>query len=237
MLFVGSEHVGEGTGETALHEALEVLDHVPRDRLARVVPDHGAELQVSVKARAVVDGVDQIVRAEEAVAALTVGVVGHEVEDADLLQALAVARVLAHGEPVLLELGFHEELEGALAERAFAHDGGRHEAPAEGLGEEIGGFLALVEAGGKVPEGALAAAGLVDGARAGAVALYFGEQGDVARPGHAALDGDGAVPQQVQRISERYAHCCVGRCDRWYPWARCTRGSWAVRPSSARRRG
>src|SRR5206468_11712709 len=96
---------------------------------------------------------------EEAVAALPVRVVGHEVEDANLLQALAMDGILAHGEPVLLELRLHEELERALAQRPFADNGGRHQSPAEGFGEEVGGFLALVEGGGKVPQGALAAAG------------------------------------------------------------------------------
>jgi hypothetical protein len=50
------------------------------------------------------------------VAALPVGVVGDEVVDADLLEALAVARVFAKREPVLLELGLDEELERPLAQ-------------------------------------------------------------------------------------------------------------------------
>jgi hypothetical protein len=52
------------------------------------------------------------------VAALPVGVVGDEVVDADLLEALAVARVFAKREPVLLELGLDEELERPLAQGA-----------------------------------------------------------------------------------------------------------------------
>ena len=72
-----------------------------------------------MEGQAVVDGVDQVVGAEEAVAALPVGVVGDEVVDADLLEALAVARVFAQGEPVLLELGLDEELERPLAVRAL----------------------------------------------------------------------------------------------------------------------
>ena len=57
-----------------------------------------------------------------------------------------------------------EELDAARPARPVAQDGGRHDAPTEGLADDKGGGLALAEgAGGEVPEGILAAARFVDG--------------------------------------------------------------------------
>src|SRR3546814_14265997 len=52
------------------------------DRLAAELPDHRAQLELVVEHQAVVDAADAAVEAEEAVAALAVGVVAHEVEGA-----------------------------------------------------------------------------------------------------------------------------------------------------------
>ena len=54
--------------------------------------------------------------AEDAVADLPVGVVGHHVEGADHPQAVVVAFVLDQGEVVLGEVGVDESLERSLAE-------------------------------------------------------------------------------------------------------------------------
>src|SRR6266508_4920286 len=190
LLLGRGKDLGQGRGQAPLHEALEIIQHALGNRVAGVVPDDGAQLQLRVEGQAVVDGVDVAVGAEEAEAALAVGVVGDEVVDADLLEAWEVARVLAQREPVLLELGLEEELERAFAVRALAHDRRRHEPPAERFGEEIGGQLALVEPRREIPQRPLTALGLVDGAHAGAAELHLREQRHVAGPGHAALDGD-----------------------------------------------
>src|SRR6266436_2115108 len=118
LLLGGGEELGQRRGQPAAHEAIEIVQQSLGNRLAGIIPDYRAQLQLRVKGQAVVDAVDQAVGAEEAVAALPVGVVGDEIEHADLLEALAMARVLAQREPVLLELGLEEELERAFAVRA-----------------------------------------------------------------------------------------------------------------------
>ena len=133
LLLVSVEKIGERLGQAVLHEALEILQHGLRKQLAGLVPDDGAELHVGVEGQAVIDGVDQAFGAEEAVAALPVCIVGDEVPDIDLLEALAVARVFAEGKPVLPELGLDEELDGSVAVRALRgrdqHHAGRVPAP------------------------------------------------------------------------------------------------------------
>src|SRR5436309_2902432 len=76
-------------------EAPEVLEHRGRDRLSAKIPDDRAQLRVDVEAEAVVDAVDLAVRAEQAVAALPVGVVRDEIEEADPLEAAVMRGVLA----------------------------------------------------------------------------------------------------------------------------------------------
>ncbi len=132
-------------------------------------------------------------------AALAVGVVGDEVERADLLEPRVVLRALEQGEVVLLEVGMDEGLERPRAVRSLAQDRGRDEPPAECLGEAVGGDLALVETGREVPERPLAALGFVDGERRFPGEGQLGEQGDVAGRWHPALDGDGAPVQELKR--------------------------------------
>ena len=62
---------------------LDVAAEVRGQRLAREVPDHGPELVVDVEGQAVVDDPDVVVRVEQAVPGLAVGVVGDHVEEGD----------------------------------------------------------------------------------------------------------------------------------------------------------
>ena len=154
------EEIGDGPRQGAGQRALHVGEERARDGLAAEVPDHRAQLHLLVKRQAIVDGVDGAVVAGQAVAALAVGVIGEQIEDADALEPIAVLGVLAQREVVLLEIGGHEELDRSLAIRAVTADGGRHQAPAERLGEVIGGDLALVEARGKSQRGRSPRSGL-----------------------------------------------------------------------------
>src|SRR5438445_255981 len=186
-------------------EALEVLQHRRRHRLVAEVPDHRAQLGLDVEAEAVVDGVDGAVLAEQAVAALAVGVVGDQVEGADALEALVMLGALAQREVVLLEVGGDEALQRALAVRSLlAAHRERHHVPAEGLREVPGGQLAAEEAGRKVPEWPLAAAGLVDGERAGVVEPRLDQERGVAAPRQPALHGEVAAQEHVADARGRH---------------------------------
>src|SRR5262249_28672339 len=151
-----------------------------------------------VEGEAVVYGVDAAVGAEEAVAALPVRVVGEEVEEADLLELCPVLGALEEREIVLLEVRLHEELERALAERPLSQRGEGDEARPERFREPVGGDLALVEAGGEIPEGALAPLRLVDGEPGYLAEGQFGEQRHVAAPRQSALDADRAARQEIK---------------------------------------
>src|SRR5207253_2180751 len=90
------------------------------------IPDHRAQLGLDVEAEAVVDAVDGAVLGQQAVAALAVGVVGHQVERADALERIVVGGDLAQREVMLLEVGGHEALQRAGAVRTLADVVGRH---------------------------------------------------------------------------------------------------------------
>src|SRR2546428_704393 len=128
--------------------------------------DHRAQLGLDVEAEPVVDGPDAAVGSEQAVAALAVGVVGDQIERADPGELITVRGLLAEREVVLGEVRVHELLQRAFAVGPIAPHREGHEPPAERLREVIRGQLALEEAGRKIPEGALAPLGLVDGERA-----------------------------------------------------------------------
>ncbi len=75
------------------------------DGFAGEFPDHGANLGARVEAQAVVDGVDALITAEQAVSGLAIGVVDDEVERTHRSQRLVVAHLLVESEVMLLEVG------------------------------------------------------------------------------------------------------------------------------------
>ena len=138
-------------------------------------------------------------------AALPVGVVGEQVEGADLPQPVVVLGSLDQGEVVLLEVGRHEALERSLAEGPVSLHGRGHEAPAERLGEMVGRDLPPEEPRWKVPERPLAALRLVHAERARVLEYQLHQKGRVAAPRHAALHRDAAAGEQIEcRRSRRH---------------------------------
>ena len=128
---VGGQHVGDG--------------------LTLVVPDDGAQLQGAVEAEAMVDAPDVPAGAEQTVARLPVGVVGHHVEEGELAEPVPV--LLPQGEEVVLGVMFHELLHHPRPGRSVPEDGERHDRPAERLREHVGGRLPLAQRpGGEVPQ-------------------------------------------------------------------------------------
>lgn len=100
------------------------------------------------------------------VAALPVGVVDDRIEDRDPAQPRVVVDDEGHDVDVVVDID--PELERARAERPVAHDRWRHDLPAGGGRDEVGGDLAP----GKGPvweiiERALTGDGLVDGVEDG----------------------------------------------------------------------
>src|SRR5438445_3361757 len=116
----GGQQRGELRGKRRGEEAPHVGEEPSGNRLAAEVPDDGAKLRLHVEAETVVDGVDDALGCQQAVAGLPVGVVGDEVEDADPLETLVVRGALAEGEVMLLEVGRDEELERAFAGGSLA---------------------------------------------------------------------------------------------------------------------
>ena len=127
------------------------------------VPDDGAQLGGHVEAQAVVDAPQLPAGGEQHVAALAVGVVGEDVECAERSEFVFPPPCREQREVVLLVVGLDEELHRPGTERCVvAHDGGRHQSPAERLRQPVGGDLATVEPVGEVPERPLAPMRLVD---------------------------------------------------------------------------
>src|SRR5579875_153254 len=205
---LGAEEAGDGLRHAA-RERLAAGEELARQRLAGEVPHHGAQLGLRVEAQAVVDGVDPSGPVDEQVAALAVGVVGEEVEAGDATKRRVVPLVLEQREVVLLEVRLDEALERSLAERPVApqHRLG-DDAETEGLGELVGGDLPAVQAGGEVPQAALAARRLVHGPTE-PIPPDRDEEGGVRAPGHPADELEGAAPQQRQPL--RRAQVSGGR--------------------------
>ena len=149
----------------------------------------------------VVDRIHAAVGAEQTVAGLAIGVVGHQVEETNALKPLGMRGVLAQREVVLGEIRLDEELEGPLAVGPVALDRQRDQAPLERLRQRIRGDFAAEEPRRKIPEWPLAALGLVDGLDGDAVAGDVDEEDGVAAAGHTAPDGDVAAREHAQRVS------------------------------------
>src|SRR3546814_6827927 len=71
----GIEELGQRFGQPTIDQLGDVHPQGLWDRLAAELPDHRAQLELVVEHQAVVDAEDAAVEAEEAVAALAVGVV------------------------------------------------------------------------------------------------------------------------------------------------------------------
>ena len=97
---------------------------------------------------------------------------------------------------MLGEVRVHELLQRAFAVGPIAPHREGHEPPAERLREVIRGQLALEEAGRKIPEGALAPLGLVDGERASGLERDLDEEGRVRAAGQPPLEGHLAAREE-----------------------------------------
>ena len=102
--------------------------------------------------------------------------------------------VLEQHEVVPVVVGLDEPLGRTGTERAVAHHRGRHDVPAQALGQRVGAGLAHVEPVGEVPQRPLAALGLVDRRQVLGAAGDLHQERVVARPRHGAehLDVPGA---------------------------------------------
>jgi len=131
-------------------------------------------------------------RVEEDVTALSVGVVGEQVEEDDGLEALLVIRTEV--EVVIVGIVGDVLLERAGAERTVAQDGEGDEAKTERLAEKIRGDLAQREgAFWKVPQGLFAARRFVDGLDGFARVRHVREKGVVRAKHELAFEGEVAV--------------------------------------------
>src|SRR5262245_3263074 len=101
LLLVRLQQRRDLPGHGSAREAPDVRKHLRGNRRSPELPDDRSKLWLDVKAQAVVDRVDGV-RAEQAVAALAIGVVGDQVEKTDALEPGAVGRVLVRREVVLL---------------------------------------------------------------------------------------------------------------------------------------
>ena len=133
--------------------------------LAGEVPDHGAELVVHVEAQPVVDAPQPSVRRRTGRGRSCGRRCWRPRRRRSMTcELVLVAPVLEQCEVVLLVVGGDEQLHRTGPERGVvAEQGRRHHTPAEGFGQVVGGDLAPVEPVGEVPQGLLAAVGLVDG--------------------------------------------------------------------------
>src|SRR5262245_19012961 len=227
------EQLRQRRRQARLHEAPEVVAQTVWKRLAGEVPDDGAQLGVGVEAETVVDRPDATVGTEQAVAALAIRVVRDEIEGADTREPVAVGGILAQREVVLAEVRLHKLLQRALAVGARPTHGERHQSPAERLRKVIGGELALEQAGGKIPERALAALRLVDGKRGGTVESDLHQERRVRAARQPSLQRHLALREERRDVSGRRDRCSWGTRARPDPWAGCTSDRSAAPPSRA----
>src|SRR5712692_4501476 len=110
-----------------------------------------------------VDAPDVAADVEQTVATLAVGVVGQQVEDGHALQVAAVRLAQSVVLTSSARVGLDIQLQAANTVRALVtNNRGWNHVPAQGLGEQVGGYLALVErATGEVTQGHFASSGLV----------------------------------------------------------------------------
>ena len=200
----GLAEVGVESGGDDLEAGELVVGH----RLSGPAPQDSAELGVGVEADAVVDAVAVPAGHRQHVAALAVGVVDHGVEDhhpaerggvlvdegdvvvtvVDTVEDVQPPRPLGQrphdGDGLLVVGGLLPDLHHPGAVGPVTEERQRHDVPAEGLGHQVGGPLAVGEgAVGEVPQRPLPRDRLVDHGRAGHVA----DEGRVGRRHHPAV--------------------------------------------------
>ena len=145
-----------------------------------------------------VDAPHSFVVAKQAMAALAVGVVGHDVEHSH--QPKLVVQVFAffeNGEVMLLVIGFDKPLHRAFADGSFAKHGVGHNPKSHCLAEPVCGYLSAVEPRFEIPEWSFAAQGFVDRLSRAVLAGEVHQECGVAAPGHAANNFDLARVEQV----------------------------------------
>jgi hypothetical protein len=195
--FLREEVFGEGGGDAreAVGEGTESRLEVRGDRLPGEVPDDGAELVLVVEGESVVDGEEAAgAFLEEEVSALAVGVVDEEVEEGDGAQEEALGGFEV--EVVAVWVVVDVLLEGAGSVGSVAEDGEGDESETQGVTEAAGGDLTGGEGGGgEVPQGLLAAHGLVDGGEGCAFMGDGDEEGVVGAEQELSLEGDLSVEE------------------------------------------
>ena len=213
----GLAEVGVESGGDDLEPGELLVGH----RLPGPAPQDGAELGVGVEADAVVDAVAVPAGHRQHVAALAVGVVDHGVEDhhpperagvlvdegdvvvavVDAVEDVQPPRPLGQrphdGHGLLVVGGLLPDLHHPGAVGPVTQERQRHDVPAEGLGHQVGGPLAVGEgAVGEVPQRPLPRDRLVDHGRAAHVA----DEGRVGRRHHPAVQRQLAAEELRARL-------------------------------------
>ena len=128
---------------------------------------------------------------EQHVATLAVGVVGDHIEHGHPPQCImCLWIVFEDGEVVLTMVGVDEPLDRALAIRARAHDGWRHNSEAHGFAELVRGDLAAVETSFEIPQGPLALQRFVNALADECAVAKIDQERGIAAVGHAPFDVD-----------------------------------------------
>ena len=200
----GVEQAAQLNGWAAVDEALDGFKVCVGDWFADEVPNDGAQLPFVMERQTVVDAVGPTIAAQQAVTRLAIGVVGYEIEQAELAKIVDGDAVFVHGEVVLAEVGVDERLDRTLAERANADRGRRNYRHPEGRSQPIHSHFALVEVGWEVPERSFTVTRLVDPlgrdlVAAGRVAGDGHQQGGVRAVGHTTLHLDLARFEQLDQ--------------------------------------
>ena len=125
-------------------------------------------------------------------AALPVGVVGHQIPGGEADEGISMVRIVTQREVVLLIVARHVQLDGPLTQWAVPNHGGWDEAPSQLGGKLPGRGLPPVDPCGEVVEWSFAPGRLVDalevrvgsGRRVGDV----DQEGGVGRPRHPTQD-------------------------------------------------
>jgi len=142
-----------------------------------------------------------VVRVDEHVPTLAVGVVGHDVEHGHGLQLIVeFVPAFEHGEVVHVRVGLDEPLQRAFAHWAIAQDRRRNEVEPHRVGQLVCSDLPTVEARFEVPKRSFSAQWFVDGLRAARIIGDFHEEGRIAAPRHSTDDFDVTFGEKANRI-------------------------------------
>jgi len=172
------------------------LQQVGRYGLTGKIPDDGTQFGVNMKTQTMIDSEEMIIiRPEEEMRTLAVGVVGEQIKKSQRKQNFA----LIGGEIEEMTLGvmLDEELQRAGTKgRVRAQDGGRHQVERQGAGKQVSGGLALGEGAiRKVPQPTLPLLGFVNRLE-GLTSLFRTDQkGGVGAVGEPSERGELAVSE------------------------------------------